>query len=170
MMWFKRAFTWNADRYRCVSAPLDRWNWGRAVLKWSNLICALFFYTAYPLFLFILFYRQDPFLWRAIAIPAVFFVLLSIFRKWINRLRPYEALEIVPLLKKETSGASFPSRHVFSAFMIAGTIAAINPFGYLLYIPAILLAFIRVIGGVHYPSDVITGAAIALLASLLYLV
>ncbi len=170
MMWLKRAFAWNADRYKCISAPLERWKWGRAVLKWSNLLCALIFYTAYPLLLFALFYRQDPFLRRALVVPAVFFLLLSFFRKWINRPRPYEALAIVPLLKRESFGASFPSRHIFSAFMIAGTISVITPWGYLLYLSAILLAFIRVIGGVHYPSDVIAGAGIALLASLLYYV
>jgi membrane-associated phospholipid phosphatase len=120
--------------------------------------------------LFALFYRQDPFLWQAIAIPAVFFVLLSVFRKWVNRPRPYEAMEIVPLLKKESSGASFPSRHVFSAFMIALTFFAVAPWGALLIIPAVLLAIVRVIGGVHYPSDVIVGAGIALVASLIYLI
>lgn len=163
-------FVWSADRYRRFSAPFQRWKWGRALLKWSNLLCVLIFYTAYPVLLLLLFTGGNPFLWRATIIPAVFFVLLSIFRRWLNRPRPYEALDIVPLLKKESFCQSFPSRHVFSAFMIASTISAVTPWGFSLYLPAILLALIRVIGGIHYPSDVIAGAGIALIASLFYLI
>lgn len=162
-------YAWSVERYRRISAPLERRKWGRPLLKWSNLFCALIFYFAYPVTLLILLYRCDRFLWRALAVPAVFFVLLSIVRKWINRPRPYETLKIVPLLSRESSGASFPSRHIFSAFIIAATITAVTPWGCLLFVPAILLALIRVVGGVHYPSDVFAGAGIAMLASLFYL-
>ena len=165
-----KQFEWSADRYRRFSAPIAKRKWGRAVLHWCNLICALVFYFVYPVFLLILLIQQQPFLWKAIVIPGVFFVSLSIFRKWLNRPRPYKVLEIDPLLKRESAGASFPSRHVFSAFMIAATISAVTPWGMLLFVPAVFLATIRVIGGVHYPSDVIAGAGIALLASMLYLV
>lgn len=161
-------FAWNADRYRRFSAPFAKWKQGRAALKWSNLVCALVFYAAYPITLLSLFLCRDPFFIKALLIPAISFVLLSIFRRWINRPRPYETLDIVPLIQKGTLGKSFPSRHIFSAFLIAATIGAITPWGYLLFLPAALMAIIRVVGGVHYPSDVLAGAAAALIASLFY--
>lgn len=170
MKQFLSHFEWSADQYRRFSDPFVRWKQGRTVLKWGNLFCALIFYASYSLLLLGLFLRHDAFLWRAIVIPGAFFVLLSVFRRWLNRPRPYESLEIEPLLTKDSSGLSFPSRHIFSSFMIASTAAMITPWGFILYLPATLLALIRVIGGVHYPSDVIAGAGIALLASLLYLI
>jgi membrane-associated phospholipid phosphatase len=167
---FLSNFKWSADRYRRFSSPFAKKKWGRAVLHWSNLICASLFYIAYLGLLIVLLLKREPFLWQAIIVPGVFFVLLSVFRKWLNRPRPYEVLEIDPLLKRESTGASFPSRHIFSAFMIAATVSVVTTWGAVLIIPAILLAIIRVIGGVHYPADVIVGAGIALLASILYLI
>ena len=54
-----------------------------------------------------------------IMVPAFGFVLLTLVRKWINQPRPYETWEIVPLLDKDSSGNSMPSRHVFSATIIS---------------------------------------------------
>ena len=54
-----------------------------------------------------------------ILVPALGFVLLTLVRKWINQPRPYETWGIVPLLDKDSSGNSMPSRHVFSATIIS---------------------------------------------------
>ena len=54
-----------------------------------------------------------------ILVPALGFVLLTLVRKWINQPRPYETWEIIPLLDKDSSGNSMPSRHVFSATIIS---------------------------------------------------
>lgn len=165
-----RFFVYSAEQYQKLSSPIARWPWGRAVLKWSNLICAAIFYITYPLCLLWMLLARDRLLLRVILIPAITFVLLSIVRKAINRSRPYEKLRIEPLLNKKSCGSSFPSRHIFSAFMIAGTVAFLTPWGYLLYLPATLLALIRVIGGVHYPSDVLAGAAVGVASTLLYFI
>ena len=50
------------------------------------------------------------------------FVGLSVVRKIINAPRPYEKFDMPPVLEKDTKGKSFPSRHVFSVFIIAMTI------------------------------------------------
>lgn len=157
------------ERYERLFALVKTIPAGESLLHWINLICALIFYTVYPASLAILLIRQDVRLGSVLGIPAIAFVILSIIRKLINRPRPYEAFGLVPLLKKESNGCSFPSRHVFSAFMIAATVMTITPWGALLYFPAILMAAVRVIGGVHYPTDVIAGAIAAELAALFYL-
>ncbi len=60
-------------------------------------------------------------LFWVVIVPFLGFVTLTIVRRIINRPRPYEVDGIPPLIEKDTSGKSFPSRHVFSAYMIALT-------------------------------------------------
>ena len=118
---------------------------------------------AYQLFiksqLFMLFTDKNPWLWRAILVPAVSFVGLSVVRKIINAPRPYEKFDMPPVLEKDTKGKSFPSRHVFSVFIIAMTIFYEHPgAGVLLGIIGLLLGIVRVLVGVHEPKDIIVGA------------
>lgn len=102
-----------------------------------------------------------------IIVPALFFVLLSEFRKKINAKRPYELYGFKPLIKKDTRGLSFPSRHVFSIFIIGGSIWVINRFlGIIILIMGLFLAIIRVTTGVHFPRDVIAGAIIGFVCSM----
>ncbi len=152
-------------RYQRLTAPIRRHPGLLKALKWSNLGLALLFYICYPIALIWMIASSDIFIFRALLIPGISFVALSVFRALYNRPRPYEALKIQPLLTKETKGKSFPSRHIFSAFMIAATLAFVFPWGWCFFLPAALLAVIRVIAGVHYPSDVIAGAAVALVAA-----
>ena len=93
-----------------------------------------------------------------ILLPAIGFALLSAIRKRLNQARPYEKWAIQPLLDKDTSGKSMPSRHVFSATVISMSLL------YFFWMPGLIclllsagLALVRVIGGVHYPKDVVVG-------------
>ena len=103
-----------------------------------------------------------------LAIPGISFVAVSIFRKCYNAKRPYEIYDFKPLIPKDTIGKSFPSRHVFSATTIAMFTLLLNPWlgGTMLFLAAIL-AILRVLGGVHYPSDVLAGYVIGILVGLL---
>ena len=102
-----------------------------------------------------------------VIVPFVFFVLITIVRKKINAKRPYELYGFKPVIKKDTKGLSFPSRHVFSIFVIGGSIWVINKIlGTIILIMGVLLAIIRVICGVHFPKDVIAGAVIGFVCSM----
>ena len=71
-------------------------------------------------------------------------------------------------IEKDTAGKSFPSRHVFSVFIIAATIFYVHPSaGILLGLLGVVLAVLRVIGGVHEPRDVIAGALAGILCGVL---
>ena len=97
-------------------------------------------------------------------IPASGFVILSLFRKKINHPRPYETWDIRPLLDKDSSGQSMPSRHVFSATIISmAYFHAWTLIGMILLICSGVLALVRVLGGVHYPKDVLVGYVCGLL-------
>ena len=91
-------------------------------------------------------------------IPASGFVILSFLRKKINAPRPYEVWEIVPLLDRDSPGQSMPSRHVFSATIISmACFHASLSVGVVLLVLSALLGLVRVLGGVHYPKDVVVG-------------
>lgn len=102
-----------------------------------------------------------------IIIPGVCFGSLSIFRRWLNAPRPYEKWAIQPLIPRDGHGESMPSRHVFSAMTIALCIWQVNLWlGLVLVLLACLLAWLRVLGGVHYPRDVVVGAVAGLICGL----
>lgn len=106
-----------------------------------------------------------------IMVPAVGFVLLTLVRKWINQPRPYEAWEIVPLLDKDSSGNSMPSRHVFSATIISMACLHANlSAGLTLLVLSALLGLVRVLGGVHYPKDVLVGYACGLIWGIFFFI
>lgn len=104
-----------------------------------------------------------------VLIPATGFVILSLFRKKINHPRPYETWDISPLLEKDSSGQSMPSRHVFSATIISmAYFHAWTLIGMILLICSGVLALVRVLGGVHYPKDVLVGYVCGLLWGFLF--
>ncbi len=60
------------------------------------------------------------------------------------------------------------SRLIFSVFVIAMTLLYINsvlsaPFFFI----GTVMAFVRIAGGVHYPSDVLVGAAIGIVSGII---
>ena len=93
-----------------------------------------------------------------VFIPASGFVILSFLRKKINAPRPYEVWEIVPLLDRDSPGKSMPSRHVFSATIISmACLHASLTMGMICLTLSAFLGLVRVLGGVHYPKDVVVG-------------
>lgn len=105
---------------------------------------------------------SDP--WRLVplvGVTAVGFVAVSFFRRRFNAPRPYECCAIAPLIARDGAGKSFPSRHTFSAFAIAASwFVASVPVAVVLLVAAGVLAVCRVLGGVHFPRDVVAGALI----------
>lgn len=121
-------------------------------------------FASYPLLILWLFVRKDPLLLKTILIPLNGFIVVTDLRRMINRERPYEKFETPPVIPKDTKGKSFPSRHVFSAAVIALTVfmqPQLVSAGVLFFIFAIAIGVIRVLSGVHYISDVLAAFAFA---------
>lgn len=134
------------------------------VNKMLTAIC----YVLFPLLIIVEFANGSSLWIRSLLTAGISFVLVSIFRKIYNKPRPYEALSIDPLIHKETKGNSFPSRHVFSVFVIAMCyFVYCKPLGILLFVAGVFMAIVRVLGGVHYPIDVIVGAVTGILSGLI---
>lgn len=104
-----------------------------------------------------------------VFIPASGFVILSLLRKKINAPRPYEVWEIIPLLDRDSPSQSMPSRHVFSATIISmACLHASLSVGLTLLVLSALLGLVRVLGGVHFPKDVVVGYMCALVWGVLF--
>ena len=102
-------------------------------------------------------------------IPASGFVILSFLRKKINAPRPYEEWDIKPLLDRDSPGQSMPSRHVFSATIISmACLHASLTIGMACLTLSAFLGLVRVLGGVHYPKDVVVGYACGLVWGVIF--
>ena len=157
-------------KYEKISAPF-RSESKRKILLLLNKMITLLGYISYPiLVILVLVYQKEQFL-KVIMIPASGFCILTFIRKGINRKRPYETLNIQPLIIKDKKGHSMPSRHVFSMTIIAVSWLMISPIiGSILLICSLMMGMIRVVGGVHYPSDVLVGFLCACLWGFWYLI
>ena len=104
-----------------------------------------------------------------VFIPASGFVILSFLRKKINAPRPYEEWDIKPLLDRDSPGQSMPSRHVFSATIISmACLHASLTMGMICLTLSAFLGLVRVLGGVHYPKDVLVGYACGLVWGVIF--
>ena len=104
-----------------------------------------------------------------VFVPASGFVILSLFRKKINAPRSYEEWDIKPLLDRDSPGQSMPSRHVFSATIISmASFHASLSLGVILLVLSAFLGLVRVLGGVHYPKDVVVGHICALVWGMIF--
>ena len=158
------------EQYKRLAAP---WVKHRALAKLLVRVdqgITGFVFLSYPALLCVLLWRAEyGKLVNSIGIPALSFIAVSLFRRHYSARRPYEVWDIEPLIEKETEGRSFPSRHVFSVSMIGMTYYyMIQPVGILIGILGIVLAYVRVVGGVHFPRDVAAGALLGVLCGLLY--
>jgi len=85
----------------------------------------------------------------------------------VGRERPYESVpEADPLLRADV-GLSFPSGHASTSLAGAVILAYLFPrLAMPLLLLAALVAYSRVYVGVHYPADVVAGAALGTLVAL----
>ncbi len=99
---------------------------------------------------------------------GVSYVIVSLARKIINAPRPYEIYSFYEAPPKEKKGVSFPSRHTFLVFAIATLCLPMYPLpSVILFILGGLLAVSRVLIGIHFIRDVLCGALLGVVSSLI---
>ena len=130
----------------------------------------LVLFIAYPILILYVFFTQRNEIFKVVLVPLGVLVSVSIFRKLLNKKRPYEVYCIPSVFNKQTKGESMPSRHTASAFIIAMTFLYINfDLGVTALSMAILIALSRVLAGAHFIRDVLAGMAISILTGTIFL-
>ena len=83
------------------------------------------------------------------------------------RTRPYELIQGLEILVSRPHDFSFPSGHSANSLTCAWAIFRLAPkkYGVPALVLAVLIALSRLYVGVHYPTDVLAGAAIGILLS-----
>ena len=94
---------------------------------------------------------------RATATVGAAYATSTSIKLAIGRRRP--VVEDLPQLMATPTGLSFPSSHSTSSFAAARAFAGLLPAGGL-YAAAVPMALSRLYLGVHYPSDILAGAAL----------
>ncbi|MEG2420918.1 MAG: phosphatase PAP2 family protein [Oscillospiraceae bacterium] len=103
-----------------------------------------------------------------LAMALGFLCTNVVLKNLVGRVRPWLTVEgLIPLVAEHDPN-SFPSGHTCAAFAAAGVWMKTLPTRWAKWVAlggAILMGFSRLYVGVHFPSDVLVGAAIGLLAS-----
>lgn len=153
--------------YRKISQPLHQRGAARALAAADKALVALAAAAFIGIALWLV-ANRDPRIVRYLAVCAISFAALSALRAKLNRPRPYELYDIDPLIKKDTKGKSFPSRHIFSATVISCALLWLDVrLGIAGFVVTTAIAVIRVMGGVHFPRDVAAGAALGVLCGVI---
>lgn len=105
---------------------------------------------------------SDP--WRLVplvGVTAVGFVAVSFFRRRFNAPRPYECCAIAPLIARDGAGQVVPEPSCLLCLRHRGKlVCGQRAVAVVLLVAAVVLAICRVLGGVHFPRDVVVGALI----------
>ena len=156
---------------RVYSSPVDVMRW-----KFLERVATVYVGASFVIMLLKLIVKYDWIECLKFAVAAAIpFVVVSVARFFINAERPYEYFDFerfkfAPFDKMRESrrpGKSFPSRHVFSAFLI-GTLAMTCsiPVGISVLVLGAFIAVVRVMLGIHFVRDVLVGGIVGILSGL----
>ncbi|MDD2646423.1 MAG: phosphatase PAP2 family protein [Patescibacteria group bacterium] len=99
----------------------------------------------------------------SLALAELVYLLIGLF---YHRHRPFLVYRISDQLINITSSQSFPSNHTILGFVFSLNFWRVNRIlGIIFVISALIIGLARVVGGVHYPSDVLGGILIALFST-----
>jgi undecaprenyl-diphosphatase len=126
-------------------------------------------YIAYLILLGILFFKGGRV--GKIAVLGVIILITvtdqtgyKLLKEFFERARPCNALSDVLTPLGCTGSFSFPSNHAINNFAAAAFFSKLFPrYKVVLFVTASLVAISRVYLGLHYPSDIIAGAAIGMI-------
>ena len=136
----------------------------KAISTLSVALCMIIFATA------MVFYGISD--WRIPVKLAVVtgapFIIVTLFRRLLNFPRPYEVFAFYEHAPRRKRGQSFPSRHVFSIFVIGASLCFVNVrLGLALMLVGLTLAVSRVLLGIHFIRDVVAGGLIGVVSGVI---
>lgn len=156
------------ESYIKVSEYVRRFRHGEEIIQYGNIWVTRIIYVAFFVMLIVLLLQRDERIVRVVLVTGISFILVSVFRHFYNEKRPYTIYDFNPIVRKEKTGESMPSRHVFSGFVIGMAFLYIQPYLSIpVFVCSIFMGLGRVIAGVHFPKDVIAGAIIGIISGII---
>ncbi len=156
-----------AKRYERISAPF-RSLAARHMVNVADRLLVVLIAVAYIGVLGYSALNGDARTLKLALVPAITFALVSLIRATLDKPRPYEVYPIDPIIVKNTLGKSMPSRHLASAVIIACALAWFDlRLGIPAFIACAIVGAMRIIGGVHFPRDIVAAAVISLACGLI---
>lgn len=139
-------------RYVTVQRAFQALSWLGNGIFWYSLMLAL-----------LVGYRKEAVLpvLHMIFVGAVCTAAYKMLKRGTLRPRPYQAMSSIAAGARELDRFSFPSGHTLHAVAFTLVACSYYPVLAVFLVPfALLTAASRVVLGLHYPSDVLAGAAI----------
>ena len=94
----------------------------------------------------------------------------NFFKVYFQRIRPCNVLTDLHMLVNCTQSFSMPSSHAVNNFAAATFLSHFYPkYRYALFTGAFIVAISRIFVGVHYPFDMLVGAALGIIIAMLLL-
>lgn len=146
--------------------------WGRTLPSWLVIFLAGWLVWIEAAAVLLLLKRLPSLARRQLLLAAATAVILALFVNtaisvFYFRLRPFAALDFLPQILVSPLSKSFPSDHAAVAFALAAVVFRRNAkIGRWLLLAAALVAFGRVLAGVHYLFDIAAGALVGGLSAM----
>lgn len=154
----------STETYKSIVGFFKRNKPCNTVLKLCYNFLPFIMFVSYGILIVFMFFSDIKIFARITLSPLTVFAIVTFFRKIFNRPRPYEKFATKSVFGKNKKGESMPSRHTACAFIIAMAFMYVSiPLGIAYLIISTLIMISRVLAGVHFISDVISGMAISLL-------
>jgi membrane-associated phospholipid phosphatase len=139
----------------------------RSCIHFTSRFCPYMVAIFYMLFLLKIYLDRPYDLLILIAEPLAVFTITLILRIVINRKRPSEKYDLIPIGERRKIGHSFPSIHVAISTSIALSVLRSGPnMGLLLSTLAGAITFTSLTSGVHYITDILASIAIAFIINI----
>ncbi|MBI5045696.1 MAG: phosphatase PAP2 family protein [Candidatus Niyogibacteria bacterium] len=102
-----------------------------------------------------------------IAVLFSRFIVTEIIRFFYAKPRPFEVVDVYRLIDHST-GSAFPSGHAAFFFALAMVVFLYDRvWGSVFFAGAVLISISRVVGGIHWPADILGGAVVGILSGIL---
>lgn len=151
---------------------VNKFMWKHSFIKscihFASRFCPYMVAIFYSLFLLKIFLNNSGNMLILTSGPIAVLIITIILRVIINRKRPSEKYDLIPIDGSRKKGRSFPSIHVALSVSIALAVLHYGPnMGLLLSTLAGTITIVRLLSGVHYITDIAAGIIIAVAVNMI---
>ncbi|MFH1161807.1 MAG: phosphatase PAP2 family protein [Candidatus Jorgensenbacteria bacterium] len=154
--------------FNFIHSFAEKWS----LVDWGSVLVAQYLPYAMGIAAVVFLFRMEPwkvrveaFLATALSLLLARGLLTELIRFLYDRPRPFVELGFTPLISENS--ASFPSGHAAFFFALSAVIFSVNrTWGWWFLGLSLLNGIARVYAGVHWPSDILAGAAVGVFSFL----